>query len=607
MPHCRSSRALVALTASFCAIPAGAQAPEKFIVTSSRLAQPIADALADVTVIGEEEILRSTAQSLPQLLQRQPGVEVTLNGGPGSNSGVFLRGANASQTLVLVDGLRVSSSSAGATTIEAIPLDQIERIEILRGPASSLYGADAIGGVIQVFTKRGAPGLRGHASASYGTHNTGNASAGLRGGTGAVRYSLQAGITESDGFNAIVNPANFGYNPDRDGYSTRNLGGSVAFDWAPGHSLEVRGMRNKLDAQTDGGPDFDDRTLTTVEAYSLVSRNRFAKSWSSVLTLGQGRDDSVSKSAFGDFPFETEQRQLMWQNDVGLPVGTLSVVLERREEKLATTNDFAVTSRDTDSIGAVYQLREGAWALQGNVRLDDSNQYGEQTTGGISAGYHVTPAWRLTAGYSTAFKAPSFNDLYFPFFSNPLLVPEEAKNAEIGSYWNWRMGASRFDAKAVAYRNRVTNLIVFGCDESFNCRPDNVEKANLEGVTLGLDWSHGGTRVAGSLDLQRPENANTGNLLPRRARKHGTLLVTHDTGPITVGAEWIASSERYDNAANTVRLAGYGIVNLTAEWRFARGWTAFLRGNNVFDRDYVLAADYSTGGATVMAGVRFSP
>src|SRR4029434_7586510 len=175
------------------------------VVTAARASQPIANVLADITVIGAEEIQRSGVQSLAELLQRQPGVEIVQNGGPGSVSGALLRGANRGQTLVLIDGLRAGSSSSGATSLEATPLDQIERIEILRGPASSLYGADAIGGVVQVFTKRQATGFTPNVSVGYGTYDTGAISAGFAGTTGPLRYSLQAGGRTSDGFNAIVN------------------------------------------------------------------------------------------------------------------------------------------------------------------------------------------------------------------------------------------------------------------------------------------------------------------------------------------------------------------------------------------------------------------
>ncbi|MEO5693941.1 MAG: TonB-dependent receptor [Usitatibacter sp.] len=598
-PGCYLAAFLLGLTPAF----ASAQLTEKVIVTGARAPQPLVEILADVTVINEDEIARSGTQSLAQLLQRQRGIEITANGGPGATSGIFIRGANTGHTLFLVDGLRVSSSSSGATSLEAIPLDQVERIEILRGPASSLYGADAVGGVIQVFMKRGAGPTSATLTAGYGTRSTSHLNAGVAGSTGALRFSANVGAIESDGFNSIVNPSNFGYNPDRDGYSTRNIGGSIGFDWAQGQSLELRGMRNRLDSQSDGGPDFDDRTITTLQTWSLSSRNQISASWTSTLLAGIGRDDSVSKAAFGDSLFETRQRQYQWQNDLAISVGTLSLVLERREERLETNNAFAVTSRDTDSVGLVYRTQKDGWALQANGRRDDSSQYNARNTGGVLVGYRFSPAWRGTAGYATAFKAPSFNDLYFPGFSNPNLRPEKARNAELGMAWAPAPGS---ELRATVYRNRVDDLIVFGCDENFNCHPGNVYKATLEGVSLGLDTKWGNTQLKASLDLQRPKNDATGALLPQRARRHGVVQVIQAWGPLRAGVEWIASSARYDNAANTIGLAGYSLLNLTLDWQLSTRWTAFVRGNNVFDRDYRIAADYSNGGAAVLAGVRGS-
>jgi vitamin B12 transporter len=605
--------ALAFLPAVATAQPAPAPAPraatlDPVAVTASRNPQPIADLLADLTVIGADDILRSGAQSLPELLQRQPGVEITMNGGPGSTSGAFIRGANRGQTLVLVDGLRVGSSSVGATSLEAIPLDQIERIEILRGPASSLYGADAIGGVIQVFTKH-ADGSAWvpSAAAGYGTYDTRKASAGLRGALGPLRFSLQAGGTRSSGFDAIANPLNFSANGDRDGYAQENAGLNAALPWAEGQEIAVQYMRNRLNNQYDGGAGFDDRTITTIEAWSVASRNRLGERWTSLLTVGEGSDDSLSQTGYGDYPFKTTQRQYIWQNDLALPMGALSVVLERREEHLATDAGFAVTERDTNSATGVYQVRYGAFALQGNLRHDNSSQYGGKTTGGVALGYRLSPAWRVTAGYSTGFKAPSFNDLYYPFFSNPGLQPETARNAEAGVYWTASTGDARWEARAIGYHNRVDDLVVYQCDASFNCLPSNVDRATLEGVTLGVDVTWRQTQVKASLDLQDPHDDATGNLLPRRARRHGAVQVLQQVGPVQVGLEYVASSLRYDDAANLVKMGGYGIVNLTAEWLFAPAWALLLRGNDVLDKNYQLAADFSTGGAQFFAGVRWQP
>ncbi|MCC7328281.1 MAG: TonB-dependent receptor [Burkholderiales bacterium] len=577
-------------------------------VTASRNPQAIAELLADLTVIDTDEILRSGAQSLTELLQRQPGVEITSNGGPGATSGAFLRGANRGQTLVLIDGLRVGSSSVGATSLEAIPLDQIERIEILRGPASSLYGADAIGGVIQVFTKQAqGAAFVPNAAAGYGTYDTRNASAGLRGALGPLRFSVTAGGKRSRGFDAIVNPQNFSANGDRDGYASENAGLNAVLPWAKGQELAVQYFRNRLNNQYDGGPGFDDRTITTLEAWSVASRNALGEHWASVLTAGEGSDDSVSQTGYGDYPYATTQRQFTWQNDFTLPKGALSLIFERREEHLATDEAFAVTDRNTNSATGVYRLRYESIALQANLRHDQSNQYGGKTTGGVALGYTASPAWRLTAGYSTGFKAPSFNDLYFPFFSNPDLQPETARNTEVAAYWTAAAGEARWEARAIGYYNQVDDLIVFACDAAFNCRPDNVERATLKGVTLGVDLTWRDTRVKASLDVQDPMNDTTGALLPRRARQHGAAQVLQQLGPVQVGAEFVASSLRYDDAANLVKMGGYGIVNLTLDWPFARGWSLLVRGNNVFDKNYQLAADYSTGGATVFAGLRWQP
>ena len=584
---------------------AGAVSLDPVAVTASRQAQPISDVLADLTVIGAEEILRAGVQSLPELLQRQPGVEITQNGGPGSTSGVFLRGANRGQTLVLIDGVRMASASAGATSLEAIPLDQIDRIEILRGPASSLYGADAMGGVIQVFTRRGSGAVTGNASAGYGTYNTWDVNAGVSGGTGPVSFALQVAAKESNGFNAIVNPRNFSYNPDPDGYTNQSVSANVGVTFAKDQVLSAQYFRSRLNNQYDGGPDFDDRTITTAETWAVVSSNRLASFWMSKLTAGEGVDDSVSETGFGNFPFKTTQRQFAWQNEFTLPLGLLTAGYERRDERLATEEGFSNTARDTDSLFGIYQLRYGPHSLQGNLRHDDSSQYGGKTTGSLAYGYRIDPEWRVTAGYSTGFKPPSFNDLYYPGFSNPNLVPETSTNWEGGVYWNKTLAGVAVEARAIGYHNQISELIVFQCDADFNCAPQNVDRATLEGVTLGLDSRfENGATIGASLDLQSPKNDRTGNLLPRRARPHGALTAGVTVGPVRLGLEVVASSLRYDDAANLVKMGGYAIVNLTAEWALGHGVTLFARGNNVLDKNYELAADYATGGATVFAGLR---
>jgi vitamin B12 transporter len=609
--------ALVSLLLAFCPMfvgpaiaqpvppPADVATVPPIVVTASRTDQSLLDLLADVTWIGREEIARSGVDSLAQLLQRQPGTEIVTTGGPASTSGVFLRGANTDQTLVLVDGMRVGSSTTGTAALEAIPLSQIDHIEILRGPASSLYGADAIGGVIQVFTRRGAAGFSANGSAGYGTYNTTDVTAGVGGSTETLRLSAQLDARRSNGFNAIASPQNPLYEPLDDGYREASVSASGNWTYGPGQQLVAQFLRSRLNAQFDNGDSYDNRTITTLESWQVTSNNRLAPYWISRLTAGNGSDDSVSETAFGNAPFLTNQHQYAWQNDFTLPQGLLTLAVERLEERVSTNPAFPVDARNTNSALAIYQLRAGDQALQANLRVDDSNQYGTHTTGALEYGYRLASQWRVTASYGTAFKPPTFNDLYYPGFSNPNLVPETSRNVEGGIYGNGTSGDTQWALHALGWDNRVSNLIVFECNADFVCAPQNVEDATLKGIEFGATLTWRATLIRGSLDLQSPRDDTTGLQLPRRALRHGALAINQQVGPVSLGAELVASSLRYDDAANTIKMGGYAILNLTAEWPLGDGLTLFARGDNVFNKNYQLAAGYSTGGQQLFVGLRW--
>jgi vitamin B12 transporter len=573
---------------------------DSLVVTAARAPQASSELVADVTVISADEIARAGAQSLAELLQRVPGVEIVMNGGPASTTGAFLRGANSDHTLVLIDGQRMGSSTTGTAALEAIPLEAIDHIEILRGPASNLYGADAVGGVIQVFTRNGGDAFAAHASAGTGTYRTSAVSGGVSGTAGSWRYALDAGDQQSAGFNAISNPANPSFNDDRDGYHGDHAAGSVSYAFAPEQEVSARFLKSRVNAQFDAEPGFDDRTITIVESYALASRNRINAWWTSRLEAGETVDSSDSITGFGPGLFKTRQRLYLWQHDFDLARGALGVALERREERVSGDAAFTVTSRDTNGLVGVYRLAEGPHSFQLNLRRDDSSQFGDRTTGAIAYAYGFAPGWRASASYGTAFKAPTFNDLYYPRFSNPDLRPETARSAEVAL----RYAGNDVAAGLVAYRNRVRDLIVFECDAD-NCAPQNVAAATLQGVTLDVRLRSGATTATASIDLQRPQDDASGLLLPRRARRHAALTIARPLGPVFLRAELSASSERFDDAANTRRMGGYALLNLLAEWQFAARWTAFARLDNALDKHYELAADYRTAGANLFAGVRW--
>jgi vitamin B12 transporter len=570
------------------------------VVTATRQATRADELLADVSVLTRDDILRSGNTTLEQVLSHVAGLEFAANGGPGTNSSLFIRGANAAHTLVLIDGLRVGSASSGDVALSRIPLDLVDRIEILRGPASSLYGADALGGVIQVFTKRGAdvPGFT--ASAGIGTDATYAASAGLAGGDNTFSWNLQLGQSDTDGFSAIRNPANFAYNPDRDGFRNRHFGANLA--WRPAAGQEY-GL-NLLQDNGLSGYDSYPRTAKfendqDLGAFSLYARNRLAPNWTSTVRLGRSTDDSTSlQNGQPSSIFRTDQDQIAWQNDFKLPVGQALLAAEYLHQSLSTTTAYPVTERTIRSLLAGWNGRIDNHLLQFNLRRDENSQFGGQSTGYAGYGYQFAPEWRAGISYGTAFHAPSFNQLYYPDTGfgggNANLKPERAKNVELSL--NWERGLQR--AGMVVFRNKVTDLIN-------NWPPENVGKAVLEGVSFSYDGTLAGWDLGASLDLQRPRDEVTGHHLARRADQQLKLRTSHTVGAWRYGGEWQLVGRRYDDAANLVRLGGYGLLNAFADYRIDRDWSLFVRANNLFDKRYELANDFATQRANLFVGVRY--
>jgi vitamin B12 transporter len=582
------------------------------VVTATRSVQAARDVITDNIVITSEEIAQSGLTSLPDLLQRKRGIEITRNGGPGTNSSVFIRGTSNNQSIVLIDGVRTGSSTTGGATWQAIPLSQIDRIEIVYGPMSTLYGPDAVGGVIQIFTKAGEGTPRLTASAGAGSYATRSLEAGVSGATGGEHrfsYAINAAHERADGFSATKpgSPA-FLFNPDKDGYEKSSASGRFTLDIAKGHEVGLTFLNSRLDSQFDNGRSaFDARNVSKLGSYALHSKNRFLPNWTSRVQLARSVDKLDSLTATRISTINTTQDHFNWQNDLSIGSDVLQLLLERREEKVDSTTAAVARTRDTNSVAASYLLKRGSHLANLGVRNDRSSQFGSQATGSIGYGYRITQALRASASVGTSFRAPTFNELYFPQFGSPSIQPEEGKNAEIGLHYDGK--DTQFSV--VYFRNRITNLIAntrpcpagvagypFGC-------ASNVNEALLTGLSLGGSTKLGNFIARGSLDIQDPRDETTDKLLVRRARQHGTLALEYNAGAIKAGAETVFSGKRFDNATNTVRLSGYGLVNLYGSYDFARNWSVFGRWNNVFDKEYELARNYATPGSNMFVGVRY--
>lgn len=603
-------------------LSAAARADEaEIVVTATRQSMRANELIADTSVVARQEIEQSGAATLSELLARQPGIEFSRNGGRGAAEGVHIRGANAGHTLVLVDGLRIGSATLGQTALEQIPLGQVERIEIVRGPASALYGTDAIGGVVQIFTRRGADAPPIQFSAGYGSRGTYEAAASLAGAAGALRYNLNLGAGGSDSINAVRNRSSGAYNPDDDGFRNRNGSVHLSYRFNADHEAGVDYFRSAGTNRFDSGwPSSlsDWRTRQTLSGASVYARNRLLPSWTSTLRLGTGNDDqsTTPSSTVGaaEDVFRTRQRQVLWQNDVTLPVGQALLAFERVRQEVDSTQTFTVTGRTIASVLLGWTGRVGSHRLQTNLRRDRNSQFGGKTTGSLGYGYQFTDTLRASLGAATAFKAPTFNDLYYPNVpfvgaGNPNLQPESARNHEAALHYD----DGRRQTSLVLFRNSIANLIQWeeSPPGSWFYTPMNVGRARIDGASLSWRENFGGWEAYANATVQDPRDADTGKQLIRRARRFGALGASTGRDSWRAGAELKVSGARYDDAANTRRLGGYALVNLFGEYRLDGGWTAFGRVDNLFDRDYTLArsssTEYATPGRTLFVGVRYTP
>ena len=577
----------------------GSHASDAVVVTATRTPTRVSELTSDITVIERDQLER--AGTLMQALRMEPGIEVTQQGGPGTVSSIFLRGTNSDHILVLVDGVRLGSASLGTTAFEHIPVDQIERIEVLRGTASSLYGSAALGGVIQIFTRSGAGSPGVNASASYGSYGTTTLSAGTGYEKDGLRVSVQAGSINTSGINAIANPGNTSFNLDTDPYRNLNVTAKIAKRLGTDGEVGFNTFYSDGVARFDSIPNtFDHRNHVELSSHTAYLRTRVTDLWRTQFTAGASTDDSTSISSTTPSITRTVQNQWSWQNDIALPVGSLMMAIENVEQRLTATTAYPVTRRSIDSLVAGYQAGIGAHRIQLSSRQDRYDQLGNHNSGSVGYGYELTPELRFTASSGTAFKAPSFNQLYFPNFGNPNLAPESASNSEFGLRYepkNWKLSVVRFE-------NRIKDLIV---NAGSPLRPVNVGQARIKGTTFSASTEIAGTWLSGNLNIQDPKDATNGLLLPRRAKHFGTISATRPALGGNLGVEVYAAGARYSDTANLQRLGGYTLFGAFYETPLGRGLTGFARADNLADKRYQMVQDFNVPGRTVFVGVRYAP
>lgn len=582
------------------------------VVTGTRTAVTQDATLVSTSVITRADIERLQPASLLDVLRTVPGMSISNNGGSGKESSLFVRGAESDHLLVLVDGIKVGSATAGKAALQDIPVEQIERIEIVRGPFSSLYGSEALGGVLQVFTRRPQSGFSPEASVAVGNLGARRATAGVGGRSERAWYQLNLAHDTTDGINAC-RPAPTPFagcgvdEPDRDGYTNNSVSAQVGYRFSEAWDADAHVL------QADGRNEYDGSFTNESDVVQQVGGARVGYSAGALKLTAKGGQAKDRSRDFHDEAFmsayETLRSMASLQADISADAGVFSVGVDWLRDEVDSTDAYDVGDRTNRALFGQWQRAFGAHALQAAVRRDDNEQFGGKTTGSVAWGWDLNEALRLTARYGTAFKAPSFNDLYYPFFGNPNLQPETSATAEVGLRGKHGWGGWSVNA----YQSRVDDLI--GYDPTLIDathpwgQPNNIDRARIRGVELSADTVVAGWDLRASvgwLDARDDSGGfNQDNVLPRRPRQSGRVDADRRFGRFSAGASVQGVGERFDEVYNTTRLPGYATTDLRVGWTIDEAWALQLTASNVFDREYETAAYYRQPGHTYLLTLRY--
>lgn len=601
----------------------GAQTAEldAVVVTATRTAMPVADVLADVSIIDRAQLERSEMQSLVDVLALLPGVQVSSNGSYRSTTGIYLRGATSSQTILLINGVRVGSATSGSYSLESIPLDRIERVEVLRGAAAALYGADAVGGVIQVFTREPQEGVQRSVSVGVGGDGQRQLGASLQGQAGAWAYSVGASHETARGMNVKL-PSASGYNADVDGFENTSLDASLRYRINRQHEISAQFLLSDGEYDFDSAPSPNPLVLSATTARAVAFPRleqqvfkwtaQWTDDWSSSVTAGRSKDASVSRywrltdgASAGESRYDTTRTHFVWQNDIAFGKDALSLVAEHREDAVDSTTAYTTAQRTTRGLAASYALRRDLWDVLGTARHERNSQFGAFNTWALSGGYKLSNDVRLVGSTGTTFLAPTFNQLYWPcanpctpssYRGDPDLTPQRGRAHEIGM--RYQRGGTR--ASAVLYRNAVRGFIA---------PATNVQSslAVLKGVTLSLDQRWGATALSLSYDHADPRLKPGGERVTRVARNVLSGRLSHQTGAWSPFVEVRLSGNREDTQwPGRVTLPGYGLLNVGTAYKLNRYWRIQARLDNLTDKSYSLANGYTTPGRNLFVSISWN-
>ena len=575
-------------------------------VTANRRPENVNRTLAPTSVITRNDIERTQATSVAEVLTRIPGLSISNSGGVGKATSVFIRGTNSGQVLVLVDGVRHGSATLGTTAFQHIPVEQIDRIEIVRGPRSSLYGSEAIGGVIQIFTRKGAEGFQPTLEVSAGSNDAYRTSVNLAGGNAKTTYNVNLQREKHQGIDACNSliAGCFADQPDKDGYERNSVALTLSHQFSNSVKGDVSVLRAEGENEFDGN--FQNEADFTQQVINARINADLSESFNLQFNVGQSLDES-DNFLNGNFTgnFDTQRDNVSVLGDYAInDNNSLLFGADYYDDQVDSSTVYDLTSRYNRGLFTSYSGQFNKTQLDVSLRQDDNEQFGSKTTGGIAFGQGIGENLRIKASYGTAFKAPTFNQLYFPFdFGNPDLAPEESKNYELGidgKFANSHWGVNLF-------QNDIDNLIVTTADFTTS---ENTDKSRIRGIEARFDTKLAGLDLSTNITMQKPENlsgVNSGKTLRLRPERILNIAVDRQFGRFKLGSSIHAESERFTNPDNSSSLGGFTTVDLRGEVEISKEVNLGLKIGNLLDKQYELNNGFNQDGINAMLTLKYAP
>ncbi|OLO11532.1 hypothetical protein BTW10_09160 [Chromohalobacter japonicus] len=574
-------------------------------ITANRLPQSQSDVLASTTIIDRDDIERSQAGSIIELLQGRAGIEIAQSGPPGTTSSLFMRGTNSNHTLVLIDGVRINSaaSSNGASSLEFLSTDMIERIEIVRGPRAAAYGSDAIGGVIQIFTRNGGEDAQAELNLRAGEDGFGKQSAYVATGNAETRINATLFHRDGDGFNATEADIS----GEDDGFESTGAQVGLSHRFSDTVKGSFRALRQDFDSDYDSNGDSGYTSEGYQQSFSGNLDMELEPDWNMRLTAGHFDERRDNRNARGRQTLaKTKRDELGLQHTFTHENGIDSFGVDYRHDSIDYDSIFDSITRDSRDNYGVYGMMQreyGRHQLSGSLRYDDDSLFGNKTTGNIAYAYQLTTYQQLGASYGTAYKAPTLYQLYsaspYGDYGNRDLDGEKSKSTEL--FWSYQRDG--WHGRVSLFENRIDDLLNTALGNDGIYRYYNVDKARIRGVEISGGWTQGGLSLNASLTRQDPENRETGDQLARRAELYGRIDADYRYHAVSVGMTLRASQERPDSDYSDTTTAGYGVVDLRTSWQVTPMVELSAKVENAFDKEYQLVDGYNTQDRYLEGGV----